>query len=525
MDATELDLLLNDLETRVERLRALYEQYFLGIEKIPPQVAQKDVDRRLYALRREQIRNTARRFKLQTIIQRYNTFQQYWMRIMREIENGTYRRHVLRAERTVGLANILTPAERKRLGLPEQRSPSTVPHAMDEAAEAVPLQPAEPPLTPPVEGGSAPGGSKATEPQNVRAEIERELGLMLDDDLDDLDTRGHFELGRELDDPLLSSMPPPIRKRKPSIKPATRRSSRPHSENQVRNAGKRLPPSKAPPDQLDRSARPSATGSKSKSPQDPSARRGSQRPSRFNSAPIGPTSPGGLRLPATSAVAGRGLPPPPKVGIPRGAPARVPSQPIIAIEDKPRPTSATRSSPHIPKVAPRPPRSQVSPVEVRLSEPRRSGSATQGSRPQSSGGATVGAGRTGPQAGRSPSKPFLSPPRAAQPPPEPKPRAIGAGSSRKGEVPTKHGASSGGWNQGGPDSTAAGLDREKVEVLASKLRAARMETREAAAVSVDALAKKLQATTDELSKKHSGRRIDFDVVIRDGKAIVKPIVR
>ncbi len=100
MEAAELDAAIDELEIRLERLRALYEQYFLGIEKLEPSVARKDVDRRIWMLRKAKIRNTARRFKLQTLIQRYNTFQQYWQRICREIEHGTYRRHVLRAERS-----------------------------------------------------------------------------------------------------------------------------------------------------------------------------------------------------------------------------------------------------------------------------------------------------------------------------------------------------------------------------------------------------------------------------------------
>jgi hypothetical protein len=112
----ELDIALEELELRVERLRALYEQYFLGFEKIEPSVARKDVDRRIYVLRREKIRNTGKRFKLQTIIQRYNTFQMYWQRICREIENGTYRRHLLRAERQLAPDAQLTIAARRRFG-------------------------------------------------------------------------------------------------------------------------------------------------------------------------------------------------------------------------------------------------------------------------------------------------------------------------------------------------------------------------------------------------------------------------
>ena len=124
MEAAELDIQLEELEIRLERLRALYEQYFLGIEKIEPTVPRKDVDRRIYVLRREKIRNTAKRFKLQTIIQRYNTFQQYWQRICREIENGTYKRHVLRAERSYGPQDLLTIAARKRLGKAKSDAPA-----------------------------------------------------------------------------------------------------------------------------------------------------------------------------------------------------------------------------------------------------------------------------------------------------------------------------------------------------------------------------------------------------------------
>lgn len=116
MDATELETALEELELRLERLRALYEQYFLGIEKVPPVVVRADVDRRMWALRKEQIHNTAKRFKLQTIVQRYNTFQQYWQRICREIENGTYSPHIARARKQLDPSGALTIMARRRLG-------------------------------------------------------------------------------------------------------------------------------------------------------------------------------------------------------------------------------------------------------------------------------------------------------------------------------------------------------------------------------------------------------------------------
>lgn len=127
MDTLELDTAIEELETRVERLRSLYEQYFMGIEKIAPAVAHKDVTRRIDVLRHEQIRNTAKRFRLQMIIQRYNTFQQYWQRILREIENGTYRRHVLRVERSISAnrPSVAPNISGNEVGLVEEAAPES----------------------------------------------------------------------------------------------------------------------------------------------------------------------------------------------------------------------------------------------------------------------------------------------------------------------------------------------------------------------------------------------------------------
>jgi hypothetical protein len=105
---------LDDLEGRIERLRALYEQYFMGIERLEPQIQRKDVERRIQLLRKEQIRNTGLRFKFQMLIQRYNTLQQYWGRVTREIENGTYRRDVMRAAVRFGAKEALTIVGKRR---------------------------------------------------------------------------------------------------------------------------------------------------------------------------------------------------------------------------------------------------------------------------------------------------------------------------------------------------------------------------------------------------------------------------
>ena len=108
MDHAEVERALEDIDNRMERLRALYEQYFLGIERLEPLVPRKDLERRPALLRREQIRNTALRFKFQTLVQRYNSYQQYWNRVARDIDNGTYHRDVLRAAARFGAKDALT---------------------------------------------------------------------------------------------------------------------------------------------------------------------------------------------------------------------------------------------------------------------------------------------------------------------------------------------------------------------------------------------------------------------------------
>jgi hypothetical protein len=480
VETAELDIAIDELELRVERLRALYEQYFMGIEKIPPSVAQKDVDRRVYVLRREQIRNTARRFKLQTIIQRYNTFQQYWMRITREIENGTYRRHVLRAERTVGVTGLLTAAERKRLGLPEpEPSQDKAENAPGEHHETASSTPEEGPPTTRSPSSLAP--PVLMSPAAVRSQIERDLGLLLDDS-DELSALKKIDLGGEFDDPLLSSLPPAPRKKKPSV-----RSPRRHTEPPSSRRGRARP--SGVPDSTRTAQGLGPVTPRSQEPSTPPSRRSNRADRVFSleplratladsgTAPRGATSPTatrGLRLPAQSAIAGRGLPPKaPPIARPLATQSRVaPAQaPALAPTPAPHPAPTRAESP---REAPKPDSIPRGLPDIRDSVIPRS---------------------------NRPKAPANPPAQARQLPPLPK-------------LESKF-----------ESASSTGLDPRKVGTLAEKLRAARKQTQENSPVSEDALAKKLNATAAELQKTHPGKRIDFDVVIKDGKAIVKPIVR
>jgi hypothetical protein len=402
LTSDELDNALEELETRLERLRALYEQYFLGFEKIEPTVPRKDVDRRIYLLRREKIRNTGRRFKLQTLIQRYNTFQQYWQRVCREIENGTYRRHLLRAERMMNPDKQLTIATKRRFGKAlalEQQAAAEASGAADTAQE-LPSEDLEP----------------ASEPSTLRP------------------------ARAPLSPAPLSPAPPAPR----ALSPA------PPTPSQFASEAPTAPRLKPPPPAGRPGTRPAAEPSTT-----PPAER-SFESLELDMGFLGSWVPGAPDAPPPKAPGRLGPPPKPASA---GRPAGPPPKPESAVKAAPPPKSSPRAAPppkSSPKAAP-PPKTR-------------------------------------------------STPRAAPPP---KPAA---------ERPAKPAAAA-------AAAEARAINDERVKELHQKLMELKRQNQEAGQVSLEGLAKTLRATESKLREQHKNRKIDFDVVIRDGKAIVKPTVR
>lgn len=174
MSPEEFDNEVSQLEVNLDRLRALYEQYFLGIERIEPTVARKTVDRQFWQLKRVTMRNTARRFRFQTLVQRYNTLQQHWMKVCRQIENGTYPRHVKRAK---ALNEELTIAAKRRAQrVKKTATPAPAEPPPDSISELLTLVP--PKIAPPDVVSSAPEpaaaarGAKPPPPRRKKAEPE-----------------------------------------------------------------------------------------------------------------------------------------------------------------------------------------------------------------------------------------------------------------------------------------------------------------------------------------------------------------
>ena len=86
--------MLDVVDKTLERLKVLYEQYFLGIQKQAPAFIHNDVERKLRDLAQLQIRNTGLRYRLATLQQKFGAYNAYWRRTLRQIEAGTYVRNL-----------------------------------------------------------------------------------------------------------------------------------------------------------------------------------------------------------------------------------------------------------------------------------------------------------------------------------------------------------------------------------------------------------------------------------------------
>ena len=93
---------LNDLDEGMSGLQVLYEKYFLGIDRKPPDQERKRISEKARELRTRSIRNTALKFKVNTLFAKLISFERMWDRTLREIEDGTYKRDVFKAKLRAG---------------------------------------------------------------------------------------------------------------------------------------------------------------------------------------------------------------------------------------------------------------------------------------------------------------------------------------------------------------------------------------------------------------------------------------
>ena len=83
---------LVELERRVEELRVAYEHYFMGLEKREPMLLRAEVVREVRRSELDGASRTPVRFRFATLRQRLATYESYWDRMCRQIEEGTVKR-------------------------------------------------------------------------------------------------------------------------------------------------------------------------------------------------------------------------------------------------------------------------------------------------------------------------------------------------------------------------------------------------------------------------------------------------
>lgn len=89
---------LTQLDESIQNLMVLYEKYFIGIDRKPPDQERKRVSEKARELRTTTIRNTALKFKINTLFAKLISFERMWDRTLREMEEGTYKRDVYKAK-------------------------------------------------------------------------------------------------------------------------------------------------------------------------------------------------------------------------------------------------------------------------------------------------------------------------------------------------------------------------------------------------------------------------------------------
>jgi hypothetical protein len=510
----EILQVVEDLEPKVERLKSLYQQFFMGIEKIPPAVLRKDVERTIWLLRRERLQNTRLKFKFQQIIQRYNTYQQYWSRVMRDIEKGTYKRDVVRAAKRFGRDDVLLASGRAaETALRGLERDSEIDVDVDVDVDLEEENPRAWDLT-----DDAP-----TPPHGARASARQRAYVIDEDDVHDEETADRWSVPDELAGAVLGpSSPEP--QRTPGMwqvpahlvggyqpqaqayapQPGTTRGVRPPPQTPLPEPPPYQPPAPAPQPvhhpipqpawQAPRVVRrPQPAAPQPAAPQPAAPQPAAPQPAA-QAAPPGAESapaaqprvvPAPKPIPATRPFQ-RQLPPPPGAARAPVAPAipRAPAIPNAAPSPNAAAAHGAAAAPAQPQAAERAPetktksgrpRKRASHKEVPVAQPARV-------------------------------EPARAEPARAEPP-----QAEPSQPKRSGALPgTKR---------------RAAADKRTREIYNAYVQARREAGESTANVTFDKLERSLTKQREQLRQKHAGRDVDFEVVNKDGRTVIRPVIK
>jgi len=123
--AKELEAEVQTVEKETDSLRTMFEMYFQGIERQPPTLKRDSIKRRVMNLRTTKIRNTELRFRINQLVARFNSYDNYWNRVLRQMEEGTYHRDVAKARYRAKLRSDVERAEEEKSERPAPRAART----------------------------------------------------------------------------------------------------------------------------------------------------------------------------------------------------------------------------------------------------------------------------------------------------------------------------------------------------------------------------------------------------------------
>jgi len=147
---------LDELTRNIERLRVFYDQYFMGVEKIEPVQLRHIIERGIRNSNLHEARQTGLRFRFNSLVNRFRIYAVYWDRVLRELEEGRFKREKFR--RTLSAVKKEIPEE--QYDIKERR--------VIESSGEIPLPEAGKEAIKPFRFVKTPGEADAKPSQNVR---------------------------------------------------------------------------------------------------------------------------------------------------------------------------------------------------------------------------------------------------------------------------------------------------------------------------------------------------------------------
>ena len=84
------------LDRKLTELKFQYEQYFSGLAKTEPVPLRAEVQELIRRWTGRHVTNTMHKFRYQTLVGRFNSLNGRWIRCVREMEEGTFKRDLFR---------------------------------------------------------------------------------------------------------------------------------------------------------------------------------------------------------------------------------------------------------------------------------------------------------------------------------------------------------------------------------------------------------------------------------------------